>query len=190
MELSTAGKQGWLRPDKVRYAHVGHRSLPVRGAAGMESPIDHETLTFTPLNVVPIEVNVDGLNDFRAFLARELDTNLRPAAEGISNDHGMGVHFGVGNEGARIQAARTRYAEALQASYENLAQYIAISEILIEAIRTVTATYSEADLSAASRSKAITDTLVNAVSGGIKLHQQAIADEVEHETQRETRRGT
>jgi hypothetical protein len=154
----------------------------------MESPTDAEALELTPLHLAPIDVNVDSLKEFRSFLARELDTNLRPAAEGIKYDHGTGVHFGIGNAGLQVQAARKRYAHALQASYENLAEYIAIAEILINAIHTVTQQYSEADLSAASRSGEPTKMLLEAVGKGIKDRDDAMKLAVDQETQRELRR--
>lgn len=151
----------------------------------MENPIDVEALQLSPLDLVPIDVDVDGLEDFRSFLARELDMNLRPAAETIRYDHGTGVHFGIGNAGLRVQAARKRYANALQASCENLAEYIAIAEILIHAIHLVTRDYSEADLSAAARSSKVTAILLGAVAQGFRDREEAANLAVAQETERE-----
>ena len=111
---------------------------------------DHSTDPLTPSSpsppLVPIEVDIDGLQDFRSFLGRELDANLRPGAQGVAFDHLMGPGFGRDIVGLPMRNARERYLQALEASTANLAQYVATAEILIEAIRQVTTQYEAADL--------------------------------------------
>jgi hypothetical protein len=140
------------------------------------------------MQLTHIDVDVDGLKDFRSFLVRELDANLKPGAQGISNDHGGGAHFGIGNAGVQVQAARKRYADALQASIDNLTQYVAAAEIFIEAIQTVTAKYTEADLSSASKSQAVSKDLFDALEQGVQDRSLAIQTTADQETRRELNR--
>jgi hypothetical protein len=153
----------------------------------MRSP-DDDGLRFTPMTLAPIDVDVDGLKDFRSFLIRELDTNLKPGAQGITNDHGMGAQFGIDNAGAQVQAARKRYAETLQISLNNLAQYVSTAEILIEAIQTVATKYTDADLSAQAASDAVGRDLLIAVDTAARARDEAIQREADQETQRELNR--
>jgi len=125
--------------------------------SGGDSDVD-----FTP---APIDVNVDGLKDFRAWLGRELDANLRPGAEGIVNDHSMGVRFGWRNAGRQVAIARQRYADSLEASTANLVQYVNASEVLIDAIRQVVTNYRASDLSAADSSQILTEVLGGVFAG-------------------------
>jgi hypothetical protein len=136
----------------------------------------------------PIEVDVDGLRDFRDFLVRELDTNLRPGVDAIRNDQAMGARFGIGHAGAQVQAARLHYADVLRAASGNLAQYVVAAEILIEAIRIVTINYTDADLAAAANSAKVYDELVNALAGEISRRANGVDQEAAHETLRELHR--
>jgi hypothetical protein len=138
--------------------------------------------------LTPIEVDVDGLRDFRDFLVRELDTNLRPGVDAIRNDHAMGARFGIGHAGAQVQAARLHYADVLRAAAENLAQYVVAAEILIEAIRIVTINYTEADLIAAANSTKVYDDLTNALAEQISGRAHDTEREAAHETLRELHR--
>jgi hypothetical protein len=132
-------------------------------AAGVgELSGDDVDANFSP---APIDVNVDGLKDFRAWLGRELDANLRPGAHGILNDHLMGVRFGWRNAGTHVAAARQRYADSLEASTANLVQYVNASEVLIDAILQVVTNYRASDLSATDSSKILTDILGGVFAG-------------------------
>ena len=146
---------------------------------------DGEGKRFTPMQLTPIDVDVAGLKEFRSFLARELDTNLRPAAQRISNDHSLGARFGALNQGVHVRAAHDLYDAALKASTNNLAEYVMVAEVLIVAIHEVATKYTDADLSAAASvdkvKAALTDAFNNADLNKARL-------EAEHETQRETNR--
>jgi hypothetical protein len=131
--------------------------------------------------LAPIEVDIDGLQDFRAFLGRELDANLRPGAQHVAFDHLMGPGFGRDVVGVPVADARQRYLQALEASTANLAQYVETAEILIEAIRQVTARYEAADLRSEQVSRAL----------HLKIQQIADARRITalSETRREYHRG-
>lgn len=109
--------------------------------------------------LTPIEVDIDGLQDFRSFLGRELDANLRPGAQGVALDHLMGPGFGRDIVGVPVADARQRYLEALKASTANLAQYVETAEVLIEAIRQVTSQYQAADLRSEEVSHALQEKI-------------------------------
>jgi hypothetical protein len=149
---------------------------------------DGEAPQLTSMRLTPIEVDVDGLKDFRTFLVRELDTNLKPGAQGISSDHSMGAHFGAGNAGARVRAAREHYANSLQASTVNLAEYIKTAEVLIDAIHRVAAKYADADLSSAATASKVDQELAAAFTTVTLERSEAARREREHETQREQNR--
>lgn len=148
---------------------------------------DGPQLPLTSMRLTPIEVDVDGLKDFRAFLVRELDTNLRPAAHGIANDHSMGVHFGGLNHGLRVRAARERYRASLEASTSNLAEYIRVAEVLITAIHEVSTTYENTDLSSAASTSKINAALADAftsVTSAPVAEQRAQTQETQRELHR------
>jgi hypothetical protein len=144
---------------------------------------DGDAAQFTPMHLTPIDVNVEGLKDFREFLVRELDTNLKPGAQGIDNDHSMGVHFGALNQGVQVHAARDRYEASLRASTGNLAEYVMVAEVLIAAIHAATTKYADADLSAAASVDKIKAALTEAFNTA--TNERADAIKREDETQRE-----
>ena len=77
-----------------------------------------------------VDVDLTKLRDFRTLLQRELDANMRPAVARIHRDHGAGVTFGARIPGVGVQAARTKYHDALSAATLNLASYIRTSELM------------------------------------------------------------
>jgi len=121
------------------------------------------TPVVTAPQLSPVEVDLGGLDDFRAFVSRELDRNLRPAAHGVTADHGRGVGFGDQNIGAAIQAARAHYYETLATATANMTAYVESAEVLIEAIRRVSRNYRDADLSSAAGSVAVSRELTAAM---------------------------
>jgi hypothetical protein len=135
------------------------------------------------LTTAPIRVDVDGLADFRTWLGRELDANLRPGADAILNDHTMGVRFGQRNAGPQLRAARETYAASLTASMTNLGEYVNASEVLIDAIRQAVANYRSADLSAADSSRILSDILA-----GVFAQRDTGAIDQASETRREQHR--
>jgi len=138
----------------------------------------------TELKLTHVEVDVDGLTDFRSLLGRELDTNLKPGVQGITHDHSMGVGFGLRNVGNQVQAARRTYHESLRTSTANLAEYVETAEILIDAIHRVATKYGETDLSSAANSARVTAELAAAFNDA----QAAKIVERERETLRELNR--
>jgi hypothetical protein len=144
---------------------------------------DGQGQRFTPMQLTPIDVNVEGLKDFREFLVRELDTNLKPGAQGIGNDHSMGVHFGALNQGVQVRAARDRYEASLRASTGNLAEYIKVAEVLIAAIHEATTKYADADLSAAASVDKVKAALTDAFNTA--TNERDDANKRKDDTQRE-----
>jgi hypothetical protein len=85
----------------------------------MQKPDEGDGLPYTNLNLTHVDVDLNGLTDFRSLLQRELHINLRPVADGIIANHGVGVMFGDRTPGQGMYAARERYREALVASTQN-----------------------------------------------------------------------
>jgi hypothetical protein len=146
---------------------------------------DREAPQPTPTPLPRLDVHVDGLKDFRAFLVRELDTNLKPTAQGISNDHSMGARFGLLSQSLHVRAARERYDASLRASTNNLAEYVMVAEVLIAAIHEVVAKYTDADLSAAASVDKVNVALTEALNNADLVKARL---EAEHETDRESHR--
>jgi hypothetical protein len=136
------------------------------------------TTPLPDLNLVPVDVHIDGLDDFRAFLGRELDANLRPGVTTILADHILGVQFGVNIAGTGIQSARSRYHESLQAAATNLSTYVQVAEVLVETLHRVVDKYRESDLSSAAiftELATTTDEMKNESEGTLSIDSDAEA---------------
>jgi hypothetical protein len=104
------------------------------------------SLPSSALSLQPVvAADVDTLAEFSAFVAGELDQNLRPATDVIAVDHVNGAAWASKVPGQGVFQARMRYFSAQQTSLTTLDQYIEASEILIETIRRIMAVYSSAD---------------------------------------------
>jgi hypothetical protein len=154
----------------------------------LRPPDEDDSLPSPQLTLTAVDVDIDGLLDFRTFLGRELDANLRPGVAGIANDHSLGVRFGADNVGFQVNAAKQRYFDSLVASTANLAAYIEAAEIIIEAIRRVIAAYGDADLSAEATSQRLNRELNQAFIAVRTAHEQAAQHLQEQENQRELNR--
>src|SRR5262245_21646429 len=97
-----------------------------------------------------IQVDVDGLDDFAELLLKELESNLKPTSHRIIVDHGAGVGFGENHASVNMQEARAKYLLCLQRSVDNLICYIAVSEILVVAVRQAATTYRNTDARSAA----------------------------------------
>jgi len=138
------------------------------------------SLPYTPLDITHVEVDVEGLTDFRNLLDHELEENLRPAATGIQADHMLGVGFGRANPSPKMRSAQEEYRKVLQDSIETLAKYVAISENLVAAITRVSVLYRDADLTASA--------MATELNAAIAAAQTAFQDKVEREQAQETQR--
>jgi hypothetical protein len=131
--------------------------------------------TSAPLRISPVEVDLDGLDDFRTFVSRELAGNLRPSTDTIAVDHRRGVGFGDHNVGASVQTARRRYDETLATSTANMVSYIQTAEVLIDAIRRIAYDYRETDLTSAAGSAAVNRELSAAMIAAARARADALA---------------
>ena len=93
----------------------------------------------------PIEVNINGIEDFAALLAHEMDASFRPSADRVIRQHADGVGFGSRNASLDMRIAVHKYFECLSAAVDNLREFIAASEILIQAGKKIAAAYREAE---------------------------------------------
>lgn len=113
------------------------------------------SIPYVPINLTHYQVEIDGLDEFRSLLGRELDTNLRPAAERIFEDHGLGAAFGRGIPGHDVRLAREKYRYVLDGSIRMLAIYIAVAEHLTQTLAEIADEYRDADLTSAAMGEAI-----------------------------------
>jgi hypothetical protein len=127
------------------------------------------------LRLSPVEVDLAGLDDFRAFVSRELDANLRPSADTIAVDHRRGVVFGDRHQGASVRTARYRYEESLATAAANLTAYLETAEILIAAMHRIGRNYRDADLSSAAGSAAVNRELTTAMVAASRARLAALA---------------
>jgi hypothetical protein len=137
-------------------------------------PIDDAPPT-SSLQMTHVEVDLHGLDDFRSLVARELDSNLRPAVEGVCVEHRQGVGFGARIAAGEVQVARLRYHTCLASAMANMAAYVEASEVLISALRTISRNYSDADLASAAGSAAVTRELAAAHLAAQEAQRQVAA---------------
>lgn len=139
--------------------------------------LDTEPVVPSPadLPLVPLEVDLAGLNDFRGFVSREIDANLRPCSDTIAADHRRGVGFGDRIRRGDIEVARQRYKETLAMSTANMAAYIETAEQLIDTIRRVMRDYSDADLASAAGSTAVNRELTAAMEAAGEARMEALS---------------
>jgi hypothetical protein len=137
-----------------------------------------EVVRFTATS---IEVDIDGLSDFRTFLTSEVDTNLRPGSDDVIYDHVMGVRFGHKNPGFNMGRATGSYDGALKSSTSNLYEYVKTADTLTQLIRQVLEKYRTSDLTAAGSSNQLDVVLAKT---------RKIMDIPDSETDRETYRAT
>ena len=128
-----------------------------------------------------IQVDIDGLSDFRTFLGSEVDANLGPGSHDVINDHVMGVRFGRRNPGHHVGEATTAYHDALNTSTGNLTEYVRTARTLTHLIQIVVARYRTADLTAAGSAPDLNAALIDAVKA---------MNAPDSETNRETYRAT
>ena len=135
---------------------------------------DHEVgLEFA---VLPVEVNVRAIEDFASLLTQELDANIRPSNERIAVHHADGVGFGSRNASADMRIAVHRYHECLSTAVENLRQFTATSEILVEAAKKIAAVYEAADQDVKAIQQRIDSALNDAVSEATTAQQRAVEE--------------
>lgn len=128
-----------------------------------------------------IQVDIDGLSDFRTFLTSEVDTNLRPGSDDVIYDHVMGVRFGHKNPGYNMGQATKSYHSALDNSINNLDEYVKTGRTLTQLIRIVAGSYRAADLTSAGSGHDLNTALSSAME---------IMKTPDSETDRETYRAT
>jgi hypothetical protein len=144
--------------------------------------LDTEPVVPSPadLPLVPLEVDLAGLNDFRGFVSREVDANLRPCSDTIAADHRRGVGFGDQLNRGGIEVARKRYEETLAMSTANMAAYIETAEHLIDTIRHVMRKYSDADLASAAGSAKVNHELTAAMEAASRARLKSLAASRDH----------
>lgn len=89
----------------------------------------------------PIEVQVGSLGDFVAFVSRELETGLQPAARGIRDDQACGQHWGATVVSRLVDATRVRYLDAQAEAVRNMDRYVTAGAVMMNVIDQLMRTY-------------------------------------------------
>jgi hypothetical protein len=131
-----------------------------------------------------IDVNIDGLDDFRGFVSRELNLNLVPGSDEVLNDHAIGVRFGARNPGFNVAAATRTYFDTLTISAMNLQEYVKTARDLVDLIAAVTARYRTADLTAAGSTGLLDAALKDPAGKPLPKTIDASATETDRENYR------
>jgi hypothetical protein len=97
-----------------------------------------------------IRVDADSVRQLASDLQSEVYENLRPHTERLFEGYGAGVAFGARNPGGDLHAVRSRYHDCLAATVDQLAAYINVSSVLLDAVIEISTRYQSADALAAA----------------------------------------
>ena len=136
-----------------------------------------------------VEVDVQGLQDFAAFLQEELDANFLPNRERIVVEHRRGVGFGLQHASADMHLAVEKYHECLAGALSYLDGYVEASQILIAAVHKVTVVYQTAEDLAGARLADVENSFRQAVKEADAIANAARQRASEQRTARLEREG-
>jgi hypothetical protein len=123
-----------------------------------------------------IEVKISAIEDFASLLAQEMETNFGPSQERIIREHAEGVGFGARHASLDMRVAVNKYFECLSAAVDNLRQFVAASEILIEAANKIAAVYRSADEDVQTMQRKIDRALSEAVDDAARARQAGVEE--------------
>jgi hypothetical protein len=123
-----------------------------------------------------IEVKISAIEDFAALLAQEMQANFGPSQERIIREHAAGVGFGARHASLDMRLAVHKYFDCLNAAVDNLRQFVAASEILIEAANKIAAAYRSADDDAQTMQRKIDHALSEAIDDANAARHAAVEE--------------
>lgn len=129
----------------------------------------------TGTQLTHIEVEVDGLGEFRTVLDLEMQGNVSPMSTEVGTRFRPGAAFGRDSDGGGVLGARRRYYHNLRDSTTLLAVYTETARLLARAINRLRQQYEEADLaSSEAMAAAMLSELRQVMSapGNVSLTQQ------------------
>ena len=115
-----------------------------------------------------IRVETDGLSKFSDQVQNDTSRTLEPGYSDARVHLQYGVRFGQNNASGGVHAAKERYAASLQASTDNIVEYMNAARVLADAAAKVAALFDASD----ERSAARTDVVQGALAAAATEAQQ------------------
>jgi hypothetical protein len=112
-------------------------------AVGFEENAGDEPLGSmpTPMSLTQYTVDIGTMNDFVAFVERELGLNYRPAVDGIRGDYTHGLNWGQGVHGELVRHGRAHYVNGQWQATQNLLGYLVTGLAMLDTIKRLTELY-------------------------------------------------
>lgn len=129
-----------------------------------------------------VRVETDGLTKFSDQVQNDTTQTLEQGYSRASVDLSSGVEFGATNTSGGVHAAKTRYADSLKASTENVVAYLDAARVLAAAAGKVAAALDASDGRAVRQASEVRGLLDQAVQES----QQRRAEVDGHPTTRRT----
>jgi hypothetical protein len=111
-----------------------------------------------------IQVDTASVQQLAAALSTEVYGNFAPHTEWVFQGYAPGVAFGARNPSLDLHAVRSRYADCLQTTVDQLAAYIDASSVLVAAAVEIAFRYRTVDELAAASVQDVDAVLTNALA--------------------------
>jgi len=95
----------------------------------------------TPMSLTQYAVDVGTMNEFVAFVERELGLNYRPAVDGIRSDYTHGLNWGQNVHGDLVRYGREHYVKGQWQAAQNLLGYLVTGLAMLDTIKRLTELY-------------------------------------------------
>jgi hypothetical protein len=147
-----------MREFSLRHDPSTHQTVPIGAVARRENKVMGEIReTGAPVAEAAsrIEVRVDSLGDFVAFVSRELESTLEPATQGIRDDQPSGHHWGATVVSRLVNGTRLRYLDAHAEAVRNMGRYLAAGAVMMNVIDQLMRTYRTSEYMASLTSEQV-----------------------------------
>ena len=131
-----------------------------------------------------VRVETDGLHNFSNQVQNDTAVTLESGYNRASVDLQAGVTFGYASASGGVHAAKERYTQSLQASTQNIVEYMEAARILADAAAKVAQAFTASDTRSGDRTKEVHDALTTAVTESQQRRAQAAAAAGGHPTTR------
>jgi hypothetical protein len=111
-----------------------------------------------------VRVETDGLKKFSDQVQNDTSQTLESGYSRASVDLSRGVAFGADSASGGVHAAKERYVQSLQASTQNIVEYMEAAKILADAAKKVAKAFESSDDRSAVRTTEVHDALTTAVT--------------------------
>jgi hypothetical protein len=111
-----------------------------------------------------VQIDADQVRDFGQRMRTQADSGLASAAGRGTELHRRGVVFGASIPGAAVLDAKTRYAQALEATDANLRAYQRAAVIFAEVAEGIARDFASADLASARGQRRVEQLMQGAIT--------------------------